>query len=87
MLAAFNGSHNNMHEVSIITKGIRYTLGSFWDDREESDYPEELRATWKEEMDKVRAAQKIEKEEWQNLLKEGYKLDENGNKYSIEELK
>jgi hypothetical protein len=76
-----------MHEVSVITKGIRYTLGSFWDDREESDYPEELRAAWKEEMDKVRAAQKIEKEEWQNLLKEGYKLDESGNKYSIEELK
>jgi hypothetical protein len=37
-------------------------------------------------MDAVRAAQKIEKEEWQNLLKEGYKLDKNGNKYSIEEL-
>ena len=86
LLAAFNGSHNNMHEVSLITKGVRYTLGSFWDDREESDYPEELRAAWKEEMDAVRAKQKIEKEEWQNLLKEGYKIDKNGNKYSIEDL-
>jgi hypothetical protein len=87
MLAAFNGSHNNMHEVSLITKGTRYTIGSFWDDREESDYPEELRAAWKKEMDEIRSAQKIEKEEWQDLLKEGYKLDKNGNKYRIEELK
>lgn len=86
MLAAFNGSHNNMHEVTLITKGIRYTLGSFWDDREEEDYPEELRAAWKEEMDKIREAQKAEKAEWQNLLKEGYKIDEHGNKYKIEEL-
>lgn len=86
MLAAFNGSHNNMHEVSLITKGIRYTLGSFWDDREESEYPEELRAAWKEEMDKIREAQKVEKEEWQTLLKEGYKIDEFGNKYKVEDL-
>jgi hypothetical protein len=86
LLAAFDGGFNNMHEVTLITKGIRYTLGSFWDDREESDYPEELRASWKKEMDEVRAKQKIEKEEWQNLLKEGYKIDKNGNKYSIKEL-
>jgi hypothetical protein len=86
LLAAFNGSHDNMHEVTLITKGIRYTLGSFWDDREESEYPEELRAAWKEEMQKVRDAQKIEKEEWQNVLKEGYKIDKNGKKYKIEEL-
>jgi hypothetical protein len=86
MRAAFNGSPNNMHEVRIITQGLRYTVGSFWDDREESDYPEELRTAWKEEMDAVRAKQKIEKEEWQSLLKEGYKLDQSGNKYSIEEL-
>jgi hypothetical protein len=86
MLAAFNGSFENMHEVTLITKGVRYTLGSFWDDRDESEYPEELRAAWKEEMDAVRAAQKVEKEEWQDLLKQGYKLDANGNKYKIDEL-
>jgi hypothetical protein len=74
-----------MHEVTLITKGIRYTLGSFWDDREESDYPEEIRNTWKEEMQKIRDAQKIEKEEWQKLLKDGYKIDKNGNKYKIKE--
>jgi len=86
MLAAFNGSFENMHEVTLITKGVRYTLGSFWDDREESEYPEELRAAWKEEMEAVRAAQKIEKQEWQDLLKQGYKIDADGKKYKIEEL-
>lgn len=86
LLAAFAGGHKNMHEVSLITKGVRYTLGSFWDDREESAYPEELRAQWKEEMQKIRDAQKVEKEEWQKLLKEGYKLDALGNKYKPEEL-
>ena len=86
MLAVFAGGHKNMHEVTMITKGVRYTLGSFWDDREEEDYPEELRAQWKEEMQKIRDAQKLEKEEWQNLIKEGYKLDEHGNRYKVEEL-
>jgi hypothetical protein len=86
MLAVFAGGHKNMHEVTMITKGVRYTLGSFWDDREEEDYPEELRAQWKEEMQKIRDAQKLEKEEWQNLIKEGYKLDLEGNKYKVEDL-
>jgi hypothetical protein len=86
LLAAFAGGHKNMHEVTLITKGVRYTLGSFWDDREEEDYPEELRAQWKEERQKIRDAQKIEKEEWQNLLKDGYKIGLDGNKYRVEEL-
>lgn len=86
MLAVFAGGHKNMHEVTLITKGIRHTLGSFWDDREESAYPEELRQQWKEEMQKIRDMQKVEKEEWQEILKNGYKLDPNGNKYKIEEL-
>lgn len=86
LLAAFAGGHKNMHEVSLITKGIRYTLGSFWDDREESAYPEELRAQWKEEMQKIRDAQKVEKEEWQKLLKDGYKLDLDGKPYKVEDL-
>lgn len=86
MLAAFDGGFKNMHEVTLITKGVRYTLGSFWDDREESAYPEEVRKAWAEEMEKIREAQKIEKAEWQDLLKEGYKLDKDGNKYRIEDL-
>ena len=81
MLAAFDGGFNNMHEVTLITSGVRYTIGSFWDDREESDYPQELRDAWAEEMRETRAKQEIERAEWQNLLKDGYKIDEDGNKY------
>jgi len=86
MLAVFDGGFSNMHEVTMITSGVRYTIGSFWDDREEDAYPEELRAQWKEEMQKIRDAQKVEKEEWQKLLKDGYKLDLNGKPYKVEEL-
>jgi hypothetical protein len=86
MLAVFDGGFNNMHEVSLITSGVRYTIGSFWDDREEDDYPQELRDSWAEEMKKIRETQAVEKAEWQDLIKEGYKVDMNGNKYKIEEL-
>jgi len=87
MLAVFDGGFNNMHEVSIITSGVRYTIGSFWDDREEDAYPQEVRDAWAKEMKETRANQEIERAEWQNLLKEGYKIDKDGNKYKIEESK
>lgn len=86
MLAAFAGGFENVHEVTLITKGVRYTIGSFWDDREESDYPEELREQWKEEMKKIRESQEIQKKEWQDTIKSGYKIAKNGKKYKIEEL-
>jgi hypothetical protein len=86
MLAVFDGGFNNMHEVTLITKGVRYTIGSFWDDREESDYPQELRDAWAAEMKQTRAEQEVEREEWQDLLKQGWKLDAYGNKYKAEEL-
>jgi hypothetical protein len=86
MLAVFDGGFNNMHEVSLITKGVRYTIGSFWDDREEDAYPQELRDAWAEEMKETRAKQEIERAEWQDTLKEGYKIDLDGKKYKVEEL-
>ena len=86
MLAAFDGGFENMHEVTVIESGIRYTIGSFWDDREEDAYPQELRDAWAEEMKKIRDAQEIERQEWQDLLKQGYKLDKDGNKYKVDEL-
>lgn len=86
LLAVFDGGFNNMHEVTLITKGVRYTIGSFWDDRAETDYPQELRDAWAEEMKQTRAQQEIERAEWQSLLKEGYKLDDKGNKYKVEDL-
>lgn len=86
LLASFSGSFENMHEVTLLTDGVRYTIGSFWDDRDESAYPEELRESWKEEMEKTREQQRVEKEEWQSLLKKGYKIDQQGRKYKIGEV-
>ena len=87
MLAVFDGGFNNMHEVSLIESGVRYTIGSFWDDREEDAYPQELRDAWAAEMKETRAKQEIERAEWQQLLKDGYKIDRDGNMYKIEEIK
>lgn len=86
MLAAFDGGFNNMHEVTVITKGVRYTIGSFWDDREEDAYPQELRDAWAEEMKQTREYQEKERAEWQELLKQGWKLDKEGNKYRSDEV-
>ena len=86
MLAVFAGGFENMHEVTLIEKGTRYTLGSFWDDREEDSYPQEVRNAWAEEMQKIRDFQAEEKKGWQELLKEGFKLDKDGNKYRIEDI-
>lgn len=83
LLAVFDGGFKNMHEVTLITSGVRYTIGSFWDDKQESDYPQEIRDAWAEEMKKIREAQKVQQEEWQNILKDGYKIDLQGNKYKV----
>lgn len=84
LLAAFAGDYTNLHEVTMITSGTRYTLGSFWDDRQESDYPEEVRERWKNEMLKIRESQEKEKAEWKKLLEEGYMIDSSGKKYKAE---
>ena len=86
MLAAFDGGFNNMHEVTLITSGVRYTIGSFWDDREEDAYPQKVRDAWAEEMKKIRENQEIERAEWQELLKQGWKIDKDGNKYKADEV-
>ena len=39
-----------------------------------------------EEMRETRAKQEIERAEWQELLKQGWKLDSDGNKYKAEDL-
>jgi hypothetical protein len=85
MLAVFDGGFNNIHEVTLIKSGVRYTIGSFWDDREEDAYPQELRDAWAEEMKKVREVQEVERKEWQDLLKEGYKLDMDGKPYKLKD--
>ncbi len=85
MLAVFDGGFNNMHEVTLIESGVRYTIGSFWDDREEDAYPQEVRDAWAEEMKATRAQQEIERAEWQQLLKDGYKIDMNNKIYKVGE--
>ena len=37
-------------------------------------------------MKRIREAQLVEKTEWQDLLKQGWKIDEEGNKYKTEEI-
>jgi hypothetical protein len=74
----FHGGHKNMHEVTVVKKAARYTLGSFWDDREESDYPEDVRAAWAEELAGVRAMQKGEQEEWKDIRDRGLRLSPDG---------
>jgi hypothetical protein len=85
-LVTFAGGFHNMHEVTTVKKAIRYTLGSFWDDREEEDYPQETRDKWAEELLKVRAHQKIEASEWEAVRQEGLRITAQGKKYPAEEV-
>jgi 2OG-Fe(II) oxygenase superfamily len=82
----FHGGHKNMHEVTTVIKGARYTIGSFWDDREESDYPEDLRTQWAEELAKVRDYQKTEQEEWSEIRSKGLRISPKGDVYPAEQV-
>jgi hypothetical protein len=73
MLAAFNGGHHNQHEVEVIEEGYRFTIGGFWD-YEESEYSEEKRAEWEEEISAVRAQQAEQHKEWEEMRARGEKL-------------
>ncbi len=67
---SFPGGVENIHGVTEITKGTRYTMVSFWD-FEESTYSEELQKEWAEELKIVREQQEKQREEWSS-----------GNKYA-----
>lgn len=69
-LYTFPGGVENLHGVSEITKGTRYTMVSFWDFAD-LEYDDETIERWKEEERQVRIAQAKQKEEW-----------EKGNKYA-----
>jgi hypothetical protein len=83
--AIFHGGHRNMHKVEIVKRNPRYTLGSFWDDRQESDYSEEERAAWAAELAETRAQQKIQQGEWQDVRDQGLRLSPYGTTYPAEE--
>ena len=86
LLGGFHGGHKNMHEVTMVKKGTRYTIGSFWDDREESDYPQEIRDDWARELTEVRALQKNEQEEWDEVKEKGLILTKDGTLINKEEV-
>lgn len=86
MFAIFHGGHKNMHEVTVVKKGIRYTIGSFWDDREEEDYPEEVREEWAKELAEVRAMQKDQQKDWEDVRNKGYRLSPDWTEYKAEEV-
>ena len=74
MLATFAGGHGNEHEVKVVLKGDRYTIGSFWD-YAESEYSQEKQDSWAKELAEVRAQQAIQQKEWEELREKGIKLD------------
>lgn len=70
MLAVFAGGHTNMHKVTTVKNGERYTVGSFWDDAS-SVYTDEQRAAWEKELSQVRAEQEKIYEKWESDSKNG----------------
>jgi hypothetical protein len=60
----FPGGVENIHGVKEILKGVRYTMVSFWDFAD-AEYSEEKLAAWEEEIKETRAAQALQKEEWE----------------------
>jgi len=62
-LICFPGGVENIHGVSEITKGTRYTMVSFWD-YSDADYSEQLKLEWEEEIKNIRKEQEQQREEW-----------------------
>mgnify|MGYP003328423588 FL=1 len=83
LLMVFHGGHKNIHKVHTITKGHRYTIGSFWDDKAYEDYPEEKRKFWEEQLKKDRAAQNEEIKEWEEVKSQGKRITPTGEIYDF----
>ena len=60
---AFPGGVENIHGVSEITEGIRYTMVSFWDFKE-AEYSDETKLKWEEEIKGIRTTQEEQRKEW-----------------------
>jgi len=80
----FAGGGHNMHEVSVVKKSSRYTIGSFWDDRPEEAYHEETREAWEKEIAETRAKQEVEYAEWKELRLSGKRMTPKGEQYPAE---
>ena len=83
MLAAFSGGHHNIHEVQMVTKGMRWTIGSFWDNIE-AEYSDEKRAEWEKTITEERKRQAHDAKTWAEMKEQGIRLipgpDQTANK-------
>ena len=83
MLAAFSGGHHNIHEVQMVTKGMRWTIGSFWDNIE-AEYSDEKRAEWEKTIAEERERQAHDAKIWAEMKDRGIRLipgpDQTANK-------
>lgn len=70
MLAVFAGGHENMHMVTTVKNGERYTVGSFWDNAA-NEYTDEQRARWERELAEIRAEQDGLYAKWDEDAKNG----------------
>lgn len=59
----FPGGVENIHGVTEITSGTRYTMVSFWDFAD-AEYSEERKAQWEAEKEIVEREKEIAREEW-----------------------
>ena len=63
LAAFFAGGHQREHMVTTVKGGIRYTIGSFWDDAS-CVYSEEQKQSWADELKQVRAEQEELYKKW-----------------------
>lgn len=63
MIAIFDGGKNNEHEVTKVHDGVRYTVGSFWDN-DDAVYTEEQVKEREEKLKKTRAEQDETYKQW-----------------------
>lgn len=69
-LITFPGGFSNIHQVLPVKNGTRHTIGAFWD-YAESEYSEERMKEWEDEIQKVRDEQKVQQDEWKDMLASG----------------
>ena len=70
-LITFPGGFGNIHQVLPVKNGTRHTIGAFWD-YAESEYSEERMKEWEDEIQKVRDEQKVQQDEWKEMLATGH---------------
>lgn len=68
-LVAFEGGHYNIHGVTEVTKGVRYTNGFFWDFAD-CVYTDEDRAMWESYMTDLKQEQSEIRVEWAKEMPE-----------------